>query len=51
VRLAIAGAAMMAVYLWVLLFVMKQKDFYFDLLRGLMKSGNPTLTPQTNQQV
>ena len=51
VRLAIAGMAMMTVYLWILLFVMKQKDFYFDLLRGLLKSGNPALTPQTNQQV
>lgn len=38
VRLALAGAAMLAVYAWVLLFVMKQRDFYIDLLRGLLRA-------------
>lgn len=39
VRLALAGAAMFAVYAWALLFVMKQKEFYFDLLQGLRRSA------------
>jgi PST family polysaccharide transporter len=38
VRLALAGTAMLAAYAWVLLFVMKQKVFYVDLLRGLMRA-------------
>jgi hypothetical protein len=33
VRLMLAGTAMLAVYVWALLFVMKQKSFYVDLLR------------------
>jgi O-antigen/teichoic acid export membrane protein len=34
VRLALSGTAMLAVYAWALLFVMKQKAFYVDLLRA-----------------
>ena len=37
-RLGLAGTAMLAVYICVLLFVMKQKEFYLDLLRGLMRN-------------
>lgn len=35
VRLTLAGSAMLVVYLSALLFVMRQKDFYVDLLRAL----------------
>ena len=34
-RLALDGTVMLAVYAFVLLFVLKQSDFYFGLLRGL----------------
>ena len=37
-RIALAGTAMLAVYVCVLLFVMKQKEFYLDLVRGLMRN-------------
>lgn len=37
VRLALAGSAMLGVYAFTLLFVLKQKDFYFDLLQGLRR--------------
>jgi O-antigen/teichoic acid export membrane protein len=35
VRVALGGAIMLGVYAWFLLFVMKQRSFYFDLLKGL----------------
>ncbi len=38
-RLALGGTAMLAVYLFVLLFVMKQGVFYFDLLRGFTRAS------------
>jgi len=34
-RLAMGGCVMLASYLWMLLYVMGQKAFYMDLLRGL----------------
>jgi O-antigen/teichoic acid export membrane protein len=34
-RLSIGGGAMFSVYLWILLFIMGQKSFYFDLFRRL----------------
>jgi PST family polysaccharide transporter len=34
-RLALGGTVMLAVYVFTLLFVMKQSVYYFDLLRGL----------------
>jgi O-antigen/teichoic acid export membrane protein len=37
-RLALGGTAMLAVYVLSLLFVMKQSEFYFDLLRSLKGS-------------
>jgi PST family polysaccharide transporter len=37
-RLALGGTAMLAVYALALLFVMKQSEFYFDLLRSLKGS-------------
>ena len=37
-RIALAGTAMLAVYVCVLLFVMNQKEFYLDLVRGLMRN-------------
>ena len=37
-RLALGGTAMLAVYVLALLFVMKQSEFYFDLLRSLKGS-------------
>ncbi len=37
-RLALGGTAMLAVYALTLLFVMKQSEFYFDLLRSLKGS-------------
>ena len=36
-RLSFSGGILVVVYLWMLLFVMKQKSFYLDLLRGLRK--------------
>ncbi|MBX3347831.1 MAG: lipopolysaccharide biosynthesis protein [Nitrospira sp.] len=42
VRLSFSGSILVAVYLWMLLFVMGQKEFYLDLLRGL--KGRPNLT-------
>ncbi|NGZ09612.1 MAG: lipopolysaccharide biosynthesis protein [Nitrospira sp. LK70] len=36
-RLSFSGGIMVVVYLWMLLFVMGQKSFYLDLLRGLRK--------------
>jgi O-antigen/teichoic acid export membrane protein len=35
VRLALGGTIMLAVYAFVLLVVLRQNDFYFDLVRGL----------------
>ncbi|BFU93231.1 MAG: lipopolysaccharide biosynthesis protein [Nitrospira sp.] len=37
VRLSFGGGILVVVYLWMLLFVMKQKSFYLDLLRDLRK--------------
>ena len=34
-RVALGGAIMLAVYAWFLLFVLKQRSFYFGLLKGL----------------
>lgn len=42
VRLSFSGSILVVVYLWMLLFVMGQKEFYLDLLRGL--KGQPNLT-------
>ena len=36
------GGVMVGLYLWIFLFVMGQKSFYFDLLRGLKSSPHPT---------
>jgi PST family polysaccharide transporter len=36
-RLSFSGGILVALYLWMLLFVMGQKSFYVDLLRGLRK--------------
>ena len=43
IRLALGGAAMLAVYAFVLLFVLKQSTLYFDALRGLrIRSESPS---------
>jgi O-antigen/teichoic acid export membrane protein len=39
VMLLLGGGIMLAVYLWVLLFVLGQRDFYLDLVKGLIGSG------------
>jgi PST family polysaccharide transporter len=39
-RLALKVAIMIAVYYWILLFIMGQKDLYLDLLRGLGSSAS-----------
>jgi PST family polysaccharide transporter len=39
VRLAVGGAAMVCVYLWVLMFVMGQKTFYLDLVKSVQRSS------------
>jgi PST family polysaccharide transporter len=36
-RLVLGGGVMLASYLWMLLYVMGQKEFYMDLIRGLRK--------------
>ena len=36
-RLVLGGGVLIAIYLWMLLFVMKQKAFYWDLARGMLK--------------
>jgi hypothetical protein len=36
-RLVLAGIVMLGTYLFMLLYVMKQKAFYLDLIRGLRK--------------
>lgn len=41
-RLLLGGGVMVSVYLWVFLFVMGQKTLYFEILRGLKGSSNPT---------
>lgn len=41
-RLFVAGSAMSLIYATMLLFVMGQKTFYFDLLRGLKSSPRST---------
>ena len=41
-RLALGGGVMFGLYLWIFLFVMGQKTFYFDLLRGLKGSPHST---------
>lgn len=41
-RLLLGGAVMVGVYLWMLLFVMGQKMFYFDLFKGLKSSPSTT---------
>lgn len=41
-RLALGGSIMVAVYLWVLLFAMGQKAFYFGLLKELKLSARST---------
>jgi len=41
-RLLLGGAVMVGVYLWMLLFVMGQKRFYFDVLKGLKSSPSTT---------
>ena len=38
-RLALGGTVMMGVYVFLLLFVMKQREFYFDLLRELRRAS------------
>ncbi|MBS0180910.1 MAG: lipopolysaccharide biosynthesis protein [Nitrospira sp.] len=38
-RLSFSGSILVVVYLWMLLFVMGQKSFYLELLRGLRKSS------------
>ena len=40
VMLLLGGGIMLAVYLWVLLFVLGQRDFYLDLVNGLLASGH-----------
>lgn len=37
IRLALGGSVMLVAYLWMLLYVMGQKTFYLDLLRGMRK--------------
>jgi O-antigen/teichoic acid export membrane protein len=39
VMLLLGGGIMLAVHLWVLLFVLGQWDFYLDLVKGLLASG------------
>jgi PST family polysaccharide transporter len=39
VMLLLGGGIMLAVYLWVLLFVLGQRDFYLDLVKGLLGFG------------
>lgn len=39
-RLVLGGGVMLAAYLWMLLYVMGQKAFYLDLLRGLRKRSS-----------
>jgi len=39
-RLLLGGGILLASYLWMLLYVMGQKEFYLDLLRGLMKRSS-----------
>ena len=41
-RLLWGGAVMVSVYLWMLLFVMGEKGFYFELLKGLKSSPSTT---------
>ena len=41
VRLLLEGGIMVAAYLGILLFVMGQKDFYFELLKGLLSYSLP----------
>jgi len=36
-RLALGVAILCSVYLWMLMYVMKQKDLYMEIIRGLMK--------------
>jgi PST family polysaccharide transporter len=42
VRLLVAGSLMSIIYAWMLLFIMGQKTFYFDVLRGLKSSPRST---------
>jgi O-antigen/teichoic acid export membrane protein len=42
VRLALAGGVMLVAYLATLLFAMRQKDLYVDLLRGLKNAAKAT---------
>jgi PST family polysaccharide transporter len=39
IMLLLGGGTMVAVYLWVLLFILGQRDFYLDLIKGLIGSG------------
>jgi PST family polysaccharide transporter len=39
VVLLLGGGIMLAAYLWVLLFALGQRDFYLDLVKGLIGSG------------
>jgi O-antigen/teichoic acid export membrane protein len=39
-RLLLGSGILLVSYLWMLLYVMGQKDFYLDLLRGLMKRSS-----------
>jgi O-antigen/teichoic acid export membrane protein len=41
-RLTFGGGILLVVYLWMLLFVLGQKEFYLDLLRGLKVRSNLT---------
>ena len=49
-RIALAGTAMLAVYVCVLLFVINQKEFYLDLVRGLMRNHVLAGIEETRQQ-
>jgi O-antigen/teichoic acid export membrane protein len=47
-RLVLGGSILLSVYLWMLLYVMGQKAFYLDLLRGLLRRSpveSTTLVP------
>jgi PST family polysaccharide transporter len=48
VRILTGGGAMGALYVWTLLFVMGQRSFYFDLVRGLKNTTLPKAISPTN---
>ena len=43
-RLVLGGSCMFGFYFWMLLFIMEQKTFYIDLLRGLRRP--PSIEPK-----